>query len=71
MRRTDLLKSTLESIEHLEAEFRDSLNSDFSQTARSVEIKNRLDALRIYVCSEMKASIINGERRRMKKKKAA
>lgn len=71
MRRIDLLKSTLESIEHLEAEFRDSLNSDFSQTARSVEIKNRLDALRIYVCSEMKTSIINGERRRMKKKKAA
>ena len=70
MRRTDLLKSTLESIEHLEAEFRDSLNSDFSQTARSVEIKNRLDALRIYVCSEMKTSIINGERRRMKKRKA-
>lgn len=70
MRKLDLLKSTLEVIEHLEVEFKDSLNSDLSHTAKSVDIKNRIDALRIYVCTEIKSSIKRGERKKMKQLKA-
>lgn len=58
MRKIDILQSTLEVIEQLEWELYQAVNEDKSHNEKSLDIKNRIDALRHYVCCEVKASLI-------------
>lgn len=58
MRKIDQLKHTLEHIEILEYQFKNSLDTDKALTQKAIDIKAKIDALRTVVCEEVKQSIL-------------
>lgn len=64
MRKLDKTLSTvLETIERLEFDLSQTLNSDQTHNKNSIEIKNKIDILRQHVCSEVKYSLLNRKQR--------